>query len=52
MRVLIVSKALVLSAYRRKLSELARLGLDVVAAVPPEWREGGGVQRLEPGEDG
>lgn len=49
MRVLIVSKALVSGAYRTKLTELGRLGLDVVAAVPPEWREGGSVQRLEPG---
>lgn len=47
MRVVIVSKALVVSAYRQKLVELARLGLDVVAVVPPEWREGGAVRRLE-----
>lgn len=49
MRVLIVSKALVSVAYRQKLIELGRLGLEVVAAVPPAWREGGSVQRLEGG---
>ncbi len=36
-----VSKALVIAAYRGKLAELARLGVDVKAVVPPEWREGG-----------
>lgn len=49
MRVLIVSKALVSLAYRKKLTELGRLGIDVIAAVPPEWREVGSVQRLERG---
>lgn len=52
MRVLIVSKALVNRAYRQKLVELARLGVEVIAVVPPEWREGGTSQRLEPGGDG
>lgn len=47
MRVLIVSKALISRAYREKLTQLGRLGIDVVAAVPPQWREGGAVQRLE-----
>ena len=51
MRSLIVSKALVVGAYRQKLRELARLGVEVVAVVPPEWREGGGAQPLEPLED-
>ncbi len=51
MKLLIVSKALVVSAYRRKLDELTRLGIEVVAVVPPEWREGRSVQRLEPGDD-
>jgi len=50
-KVLIVSKALLVGAYRRKLDELARLGIEVVAVLPPEWREGRGVQRLEPGDD-
>lgn len=47
MKVLIVSKALVVAAYRHKLEALSRLGVDVVAVVPPEWREGGGQQRFE-----
>jgi len=46
-----VSKALVAAMYRKKLRELARLGVDVVAVVPREWREGGSVQHYEPGED-
>jgi glycosyltransferase involved in cell wall biosynthesis len=50
-RALIVSKAFVAAAYRRKLTELGRLGLDVVAVVPPSWREGEGKQELEPSED-
>jgi glycosyltransferase involved in cell wall biosynthesis len=49
MRVLIVSKALISAAYREKLTELGRLGVEAVAAVPPEWREGGSIQRLEGG---
>lgn len=52
MRVLIVSKALISDAYRKKLTELGRLGIEVIAAVPPAWREGGSVQRLEPGTSG
>lgn len=50
MKVLVVSKALVSAAYRRKLREIARLGVDVVAVVPEEWKEGSG-QRFEPEED-
>lgn len=49
MRVLIVSKALINRTYRQKLTELGRLGIEVIAAVPHEWREGGSVQRLERG---
>ncbi|GAC1643839.1 MAG: glycosyltransferase family 4 protein [Chloroflexota bacterium] len=41
MRALILSKALVVGTYRQKLVELARIGVEVVAVVPPEWREGG-----------
>ncbi len=48
MKVLIVSKALVAATYRRKLDALAELGPEVIAVVPPEWREGGSTQRLEP----
>ena len=42
-----VSKALVLATYRQKLTELARLGVEVLAVVPPAWGEGGSQQRLE-----
>lgn len=51
MRVAIISKALVTAAYRQKLAELARLGIEVTAVAPPAWREGGSVQQLEPGDD-
>lgn len=52
MKVLVVSKALVASTYRRKLDALAELGAEVTAVVPPEWREGGAGQRLEAGPEG
>src|SRR5438552_3032034 len=44
MKVLIVSKILVVAAYRRKLDEIARQpGIDqLVAVTGPEWREPGG----------
>ncbi|HEX6509267.1 MAG TPA: glycosyltransferase [Chloroflexota bacterium] len=51
MKILIVSKALVLSSYRHKLTELARLGVDVTAVIPPYWRDSGGLQRFEQGQD-
>jgi glycosyltransferase involved in cell wall biosynthesis len=48
MRVLMVSKALVVGAYQRKLEELARLpGIELVAVVPPMWREGAHRAYLE-----
>lgn len=48
MRVVILSKALVVGAYQRKLEELARLpGMDLVAIVPPEWRDRRGNVKLE-----
>src|SRR5579883_69020 len=41
MRVLMLSKALVVGAYQRKAEELARLpGMQLTVAVPPYWREG------------
>src|ERR671933_2077943 len=41
MRVLMISKALVVGAYQRKAEDLARLpGVSLVVAVPPYWREG------------
>ncbi|HUZ77508.1 MAG TPA: glycosyltransferase [Chloroflexota bacterium] len=43
-----LSKALVNGAYQRKLEELARLpGLDLLAVVPPYWRQEGQPIRLE-----
>ncbi|HMQ29872.1 MAG TPA: glycosyltransferase family 4 protein [Chloroflexaceae bacterium] len=48
MRVVILSKALVAGAYQRKLEEIARLGVELTALVPPGWREPRvGLQRLE-----
>jgi glycosyltransferase involved in cell wall biosynthesis len=52
MRVVIVSKALLVRAYRGKLAELARLpGVELTAVVPPSWRDNSGVSRLEPGPE-
>lgn len=48
MRVLMVSKALVVGAYQRKLEELARVpGVELVAVVPASWQEGQQHTRLE-----
>lgn len=52
MKVVILSKALISAAYRQKLVELAQLGVDVHAVVPPAWREGGRDHPLEPNDDG
>jgi glycosyltransferase involved in cell wall biosynthesis len=43
MKVLMISKALLWGAYRGKVRELSRLGLDVTVVVPKRW----GGQRLE-----
>jgi glycosyltransferase involved in cell wall biosynthesis len=41
MRVLMLSKALVVGAYQKKLEEMARWpGIELTALVPPYWREG------------
>jgi glycosyltransferase involved in cell wall biosynthesis len=48
MRVLMVSKALVVGAYQRKAEELARLGVELVVLTPPAWRDRRGVQMLQP----
>jgi glycosyltransferase involved in cell wall biosynthesis len=41
LKVLLVSKALVVGAYQRKLEELARQpGMELTAVVPPFWRDG------------
>ncbi len=48
MRVVYLSKACVVGAYQTKLEELARQpGIELTAIVPPSWREGSRVQRLE-----
>jgi glycosyltransferase involved in cell wall biosynthesis len=44
-----ISKALVMGAYQRKLEELAALpGMDLTAIVPPSWRESSGTSVLDP----
>ncbi|GIV96593.1 MAG: glycosyl transferase family 1 [Herpetosiphonaceae bacterium] len=49
MKVLYISKALVVGAYQSKLEELARIdNIELVAVVPPGWREPGvGMLPLE-----
>lgn len=48
MRVMMVSKALVIGAYQRKLEELARQpGIELTAVVPSSWREGRSRFHLE-----
>lgn len=47
MRVLMLSKACVVGIYQRKLEEIAIRGVELTVAVPPEWRDERGVQRLE-----
>ena len=48
MRVAILSKALVVGAYRSKLDQLAALpDIELSAIVPPEWRDERGVLKLE-----
>jgi len=48
MRVLMVSKACLVGAYQRKLEEIARFSdVELVVAVPPSWRDGSRVIRLE-----
>lgn len=52
MKVLIVSKALLVAAYRQKLSALTHLGVEVTAVVPNRWKEGGRTQQFESGPNG
>src|SRR5436309_15161778 len=47
MRVLMISKALVVGAYQKKAEELAKLGVDLMVVVPPSWILEGKPQRLE-----
>lgn len=44
MRVVMVSKALVVGAYQRKAEEIARLGVELTVLVPPAWRDSRGQQ--------
>jgi glycosyltransferase involved in cell wall biosynthesis len=37
MRVVMVSKALIVGAYQRKAEEIARLGVDLTVLIPPRW---------------
>lgn len=47
MRVVMVSKALIVGAYQRKAEEIARLGVDLTVFVPPAWRDSRGEQVAE-----
>jgi glycosyltransferase involved in cell wall biosynthesis len=49
-RVLLVSRAALVSSYRAKLAAIAaHPGLELTVVVPPSWREPGRVQAREPG---
>ena len=50
MRVVLLSKAYVVAAYRRKAEELAARGVDLTLVAPPSWRDERGVMAFEPGE--
>jgi glycosyltransferase involved in cell wall biosynthesis len=47
MRVVMVSKALVVGAYQRKAEELARLGVELTVLIPPAWNDRRGRQSAE-----
>ena len=47
MRVVMVSKALVVGAYQRKAEELARLGVELTVLIPPAWGDRRGRQSAE-----
>ncbi|HEX6511790.1 MAG TPA: glycosyltransferase, partial [Chloroflexota bacterium] len=47
MRVLMLSKALVVGAYQRKAEELAKLGVELLVVTPPSWILEGTPQVLE-----
>ena len=48
MRVVILSKALLVGAYQRKAEEIAKLpGVELTVLVPPRWRDVGRFTRLE-----
>ena len=45
MRVVMVSKALVVGAYQRKAEEIAARGVDLTVLIPPAWGDRRGLQR-------
>lgn len=47
LRVVMVSKALVVGAYQRKAEEIARLGVELTVITPPAWRDSRGEQKAE-----
>ncbi len=47
LRVLMISKALVVGIYQRKLEAIAHLGIELLAVVPPSWRDERGETPLE-----
>jgi glycosyltransferase involved in cell wall biosynthesis len=48
MRVLMISKACLVGAYQRKLEEIACFpDIELMVAVPPSWRDGSRLTRLE-----
>lgn len=48
MRITLISKALIVGAYQTKLEAIAaQPGVELAVVVPPFWREGGRIQRLE-----
>ncbi|MCB9140163.1 MAG: glycosyltransferase family 4 protein [Caldilineaceae bacterium] len=48
MRVVMVSKALVVGAYQRKAEEIARLGIDLTVLTPPAWGDRRGRNTAAP----
>ncbi len=47
MRVVLVSKALVVGAYQKKAEEIARQGVELTVLTPPSWRDRRGTQAAE-----
>ena len=47
MRVVLISKALIVGAYQRKAEEIARQGIDLTVLTPPSWRDRRGTQQAE-----
>ena len=47
MRVLMLSKACIVGIYQRKLEQIAQRGIELLALVPPSWRDERGEQPLE-----